>query len=42
VLKVKEFFGFESMAQFRKEWQELTEDDKLQLREGLRNGTLTY
>jgi hypothetical protein len=30
------------MAQFRKDWQDLTEQDRDDLRNGLEDGTLTY
>lgn len=42
MLKVKDFFGYTNIAQFRKEWAALTEQDKTELRTGIENGTLTY
>lgn len=42
MLKVKEYFGYKSMAEFRKDWSELTDQDKTDLREGIANDTLTY
>lgn len=36
------FFGFANMAEFRKEWAEVTTADKKVLRDGIGNGTLTY
>ena len=38
---VQQFFGM-AAAEFRKEWVELTESDKAQIQEGLKNGSLTY
>lgn len=48
IIQVKDFFGFDgktpenNMAAFRKQWGELTADDKDQLRTGLGDGTLNY
>lgn len=42
MLKVRDFFGYKNMAEFRKDWTALTEEDKRQLREGIENGTFTY
>lgn len=36
------FFGFPSAAAFAKEWRELTEKDKEDLKKGLKDGSLTY
>jgi hypothetical protein len=40
---VREYFGM-SVTEFRKEWtaEGLTESDKVEIRTGLANGTLTY
>jgi len=42
MLKVKDFFGYKNLAAFRKDWEALTDEDKVQLRTGIENGTLTY
>lgn len=39
---IRKFFGYENLAQFRKDWSELTDADKTQIRTGLENGSLTY
>lgn len=42
---IKQFFGFkenQTMTQFLQEFKQLTDDDKNQLGNGIRNGTLTY
>lgn len=31
-----------SISQFRKEWAELSDESKAQLKDGVENGTLTY
>jgi len=38
---VMKFFGMKA-GEFRTEWSKLTPDDKAQLIEGVRNGSLTY
>ena len=42
MVAVKDYFGYKSMAEFRKDWSELTDQDKTDLRTGVDNGTLTY
>lgn len=42
MLLVKEFFGYKTMADFRKDWQQLSDQDKKDLRIGIENGTFTY
>lgn len=32
----------ESLSQFSAEWKSLSEDDKVQIKEGIGNGSLTY
>lgn len=38
---VMEFFGMK-IGEFRKEWAELTDQDKEHLKTGVADGTLTY
>jgi hypothetical protein len=42
VKQVKDFFEESNTAKFSKEWKELSEEEKRQLKEGIGNGTLTY
>lgn len=42
IVQVKDFFGYDNIGEFRKQWNELTEQDKAQIREGIGNGSLTY
>lgn len=42
VKAVMDYFGYESAAAFNRDWRELTDEDKAQLKEGIANGTLTY
>lgn len=39
---MKEFFGYTKLADFSKDWKELTDDDKKQIRQGLADGTYNY
>lgn len=39
--EVMKWFGMRP-AEFRKEWAELTDQDKTDLKTGIGNGTLTY
>lgn len=39
--EVMEFFEM-TVGEFRREWAKLTDQDKVQLRTGVKNGTLTY
>lgn len=41
IVQIMHFFDMK-IGQFRKEWAELTEADKEQLRGAIENGTLTY
>jgi hypothetical protein len=41
VVHVMKFFGI-PIAKFRTEWDELSDQDKLHIRSGLKSGTLTY
>jgi len=40
--QIQEFFGIETVGEFAREWRQLTEKDKKDLREGIANGTLNY
>lgn len=39
---VRKFFEYESAADFRKEWMQLSESDRTEIKAGLTDGTLTY
>lgn len=41
MMSVMKFFGI-PVALFRKEWSDLSEKDKEQLKEGCENGSLNY
>ena len=41
MVDVMKFFGI-PIAQFRKEWAELTDKDKEQIKQGIEDGTLSY
>lgn len=41
-LEIKKFFGIDSTADFAKEWKELSDKDKEQIRTGIGNDTNTY
>lgn len=40
--EIREFFGIENAAAFRKEWMELSPESRAQIKTGIENGTLTY
>lgn len=40
--EIRKFFGYENIAQFRKEWAQLTDKDKAEIKSGLESGTMTY
>lgn len=40
--KIREFFGYASLADFGKDWRQLTDEDKDQIRTGIEDGTLNY
>lgn len=42
LLKMKSFFGYTDLATFKKEYNQLTDEDKEQLKKGIRDGSLTY
>lgn len=42
MIDVMKYFEYENAATFRKEWTQLSELDKEQLKNGLDNGTMTY
>lgn len=39
---VQKYFGYTNLAQFRKDWVELDDATKKDLRNGIGNGTFTY
>ena len=41
MVDVMKFFGIQ-IATFRKEWEQLTDTDKAQLKKGIGDGSLTY
>jgi hypothetical protein len=40
--EIRKYFGIDNVAQFRKEWSDLSESDKTDIKSGLTDGTLTY
>jgi hypothetical protein len=42
LIKIKEFFGFASLQDFKAEWSELSEKDRTDLRKGIADGSMTY
>jgi hypothetical protein len=42
VKDLKEFFGYTKLADFSHDWKQLTEDDKVQIRTGISDGSFTY
>jgi hypothetical protein len=42
IVDVKNFFEYENISKFRADWQKLSDVDKVQLRLGIGEGTLTY
>lgn len=42
LIQVKSYFEIESAAEFSKEWKQLTDKDKEQLKQGIGDGSLTY
>lgn len=42
MVEVMKFLGYDNIATFRKEWAELSDKDKDQLKRGIGNGSLTY
>lgn len=42
LIEVKNYFGIESAAEFSREWKQLTDTDKAQLKKGIGDGSLTY
>ena len=40
--EVMKYFGYTSAARFAVDWKKLSVTDKVQLTEGVKNGTLTY
>ncbi len=42
MVDVMRFFGYENAAQFRKDWAQLSDQDKADLKAGIADGSLTY
>lgn len=42
ISQVKNFFGEDNTAKFAKEWRDLTDTDKAQIKAGIGDGSLTY
>jgi len=42
VKEVMKYFGYTSAAHFAVDWKKLTVTDKVQLTEGIKDGSLTY
>ena len=42
MLEVKKYFGYDKLSDFKRDWQELDDISRVQLRNGIGNGTLTY
>lgn len=40
--QLREFFGYPTLKAFAADWRKLTEKDKAQIKDGYRDGTLTY
>lgn len=39
---IKDYFGYDNLTKFSKDWQRLSDKDKDDIRRGLENGTYTY
>lgn len=39
---LKEYFGYSKLADFSKDWKELTEEDRMQIKAGIADGSMTY
>lgn len=40
--KIREFFGYPNIAAFGKDWRNLTDEDKAQIKHGIEDGSLNY
>lgn len=40
--KIREYFGYESLAKFGADWRALAEKDKEDIRKGISDGSLNY
>jgi hypothetical protein len=40
--ELKEFFGYEKLADFSRDWKELSEEERAQIRGGIADGTFNY
>ena len=39
---VKNFFGYSTLSDFSKDWKEVPDADRKQIRDGIGDGSLTY
>lgn len=39
---IKDLFGYSTLSAFSKDWKQLSDKDKEQIKEGIGNGTFTY
>lgn len=42
ILEIKNFFGYTKLADFKADWEKLTDADKAQIKAGLSDGTFSY
>lgn len=42
ILEIKNFFGYTKLADFKADWEKLTEKDKTEIKAGLSDGTFNY
>lgn len=39
---IMQFFGYSGSAEFSKDWKQLTDEDKEQIKQGIEDGSLKY
>lgn len=39
---IKDYFGYSTLPAFSKDWKQLSDKDKEEIKKGLSDGTLTY
>ena len=42
VKDIMNYFGYKTAGEFMRDWKQLSDSEKEQLRSGIENGTLTY
>jgi hypothetical protein len=42
LLAVKDYFGYPSLSAFSKDWKQLSETERTQIRTGIGDGSFTY